>query len=61
MKIIQYLLIFYAFFIIFIGPALKIVGDYYHYELISNKEYFLTVAFFLGAVFLFTKKKNQEA
>jgi hypothetical protein len=61
MKTIKYLLIIYAFFLIIIGPALKIGGYLFHRTLINNETYFLGVAIFLMAVMLFPDKNKQSS
>ena len=61
MKTIKYLLIIYAFFLIIIGPAIKIGGYLFHRVLISNETYFLGVAIFLIAIMIYPENKKQSS
>jgi multisubunit Na+/H+ antiporter MnhG subunit len=59
MKAVKYLLVLYAFFVILVGPALHIAGNFYNRPILSTKEYLVAALFFIVALVLYTKKDKE--
>ena len=59
MRVIKYLLVFYAFFLIAGGPLLRVVGNMYNRPLISINEYLVAVLFFVVALLLYSNKSKE--